>query len=310
MLEILAIIGIRFTENSGLFAVSFVLFLSAQILISFNFDIFFEHNTLKESSATARGAVVSLQHIGRMLGPILAAFLAIKFGIKSPYNISLILMIITGITLYFATMKFKDKAHAPASIFKSLNLVLARPAIRKSLTSIILLHIFYALMVTFVPVYLADVKGIGGENLGLLFTIMLTPFVVLGYPIGKHIDSGSSGRRMARYGLLIMAITTLVFPFIDSTSLIIWGCILLLSRIGAVMLETAGEGIFFRSINEEETELLGIMRDMQPIGYFIASLISVITLMIGNIKDIFYIVGFILILGIISTTKKKIYAHK
>lgn len=309
-LEILAILGISYIENSFLFGIAFILFLATQVLISFNFDIFFEHNTSKQNEAQTRGVVVALQHVGRMLGPIIAAFLTVKIGIKAPYSVSLILMSISGILLYFATLNFKDKKYAPAQVTKSFKLIKERPALRKSLLSILLLHVFYALMVTFVPVYLADVKGIKPESLGLIFTIMLTPFVILGYPIGKHIDGGASGRLMARYGLFIMAITTLMFPVIDSNSLIIWGSILLLSRVGAVMLETAGEGIFFKAIEEEETELLGVMRDMQPIGYFIASFVSVVTLLIGDVKDIFYIVGLILILGIISTNKKKKYANK
>jgi MFS family permease len=310
ILEILSILGISYIDTPWLFGFSFILFLSTQVLISFNFDIFFEHNTKRENSAEARGLVVALQHVGRMLGPIMAAFLTVQIGLKAPYSVSLILMTSCGILLYFATLNFKDKAYVPVSVFKSIKTIKERPAVRKSLLSILLLHIFYALMVTFVPIYLGDVKGLNPESLGLLFTIMLTPFVVLGYPIGKHIDSGASGRIMARYGLFILAITTFIFPFIETSSLIIWGSILLLSRVGAVILETAGEGIFFKAIKEEESELLGVMRDMQPIGYFIASLVSVITLMFGSVKDIFYIVGIILVLGIISTNKKKVYANK
>jgi predicted MFS family arabinose efflux permease len=185
-----------------------------------------------------------------------------------------------------------------------------RADIRKPLTSILLLQIFYALMVTFVPIYLADIIGIEPKSLGIMFTVMLLPFVLLGYPIGKSLDKGTSGRRAAQYGLIIMIITTLAFPFIQTKSIIIWGLVLLISRIGAVILETAGDGIFFRSIKEEETELLGIMRDMQPMGYFIASLVGVIVLSIGTINDIFYAIGAILILGIITTYKKKTYANQ
>ncbi len=310
LLQIVSILGIGLINTPVLFGISFMLFLASQILISFNFDIFFEHNTSKENGAKARGAVVALQHVGRMLGPMIAALITIKMGIKAPYAVSLILIAVTGLLLYFATIQFKDKAYPPSSVFKSLKTIRERPAIRKSLTSVLLLQIFYALMVTFTPIYLADAIGIGEEGLGLIFTVMLTPFVILGYPIGKHIDSGASGRRMARYGLFIMAITTFLIPFIATNSLIIWGGVLLLSRIGAVILETAGEGIFFKSINEEETELLGIMRDMAPIGYFIASAISVITLIFGDIKHIFYVVGIILVLGILTTTKQKKYANQ
>ncbi len=307
-LMILASIGIKYLDNPTLFGIAFIMFLATQILISFSFDIFFEHNSNRDSSAKTRGSMVSLQHVGRMLGPIMAAVITVKMGMRAPYTVLMVLMVFCGILLYFSTKKFRDKSYIPGSIIKSFDAIKSRPAVRKSLFSLLMLHIFYALMVTFVPIYLSDVKNIGTESLGLIFTIMLTPFVLLGYPIGKQIDSGVSGRRMARTGIFIMAITTLMFPFIETTSIVIWGAILLLSRVGAVMLETAGDGIFFKNINEEETELLGIMRDMQPLGYFIASFLSIIVLWVGQIDHIFYVVGLILTLGIISTRKK--HAHQ
>ncbi len=309
-LTIASTLGIRFFESPIFFAVSFILFLMAQILVSFNFDVFFEHTTTKDSSIRGRGAVVALQHVGRMLGPILAAYLTVQSGIRIPYNVSLFLFVVTGFILYFATANFKDKNYGHVSIIKSYKNVISRPGVRKPLISMILLQTFYALMVTFVPIYLADVQGMGLESLGIIFTIMLFPFVVFAYPVGKYLDGGASSRRAARYGLLIMAAATLAFAAIKSNSLIIWGVVLFMSRIGAVILETTAEGTFLRSIKEEETDLLGIMRDMQPIGYFLASLISVIVLALGNIKDIFYVVGFILVLGIITTRKKKIYANQ
>ncbi len=310
ILSLLSLAGISLLSNGFLVAVSFILFFASQILISFSFDVFFEHNTLKQSSAQARGIVVALQHIGRMLGPMLAAVITVRAGIQAPYKISFILLAVTGIFLYIATKTFKDKSYIPISLINSIKVIVKRPDILKPLTSILLLQIFYALMVAFVPIYLLDVQGIDSRSLGILFTIMLLPFVLLGYPIGKSLDKGSSGRRAARYGLIIMSITTFMFPLIHTKSLLVWGIILVISRIGAVILETAGEGIFFRSIREEETELLGIMRDMQPVGYFIASCIGIIVLLIGSLSAIFYVIGVILIIGIITTHKKKIYAHK
>ena len=288
-------------------AISFILFFASQILISFSFDVFFEHNTLNKNEARARGLVISLQHIGRMLGPMLAAIITIKSGLQAPYKITFILFLITGVFLYLATIKFKDKSYVPVSFLRSLKIIIKRPNVWKPLTSVLLLHVFYALMVAFVPIYLSDVQGIPDKSLGILFTIMLIPFVVLGYPIGKKLDTGVSGRRAAQYGLIIMTIATFVFPLMHTKSLIVWGIILVVSRIGAIILETAGEGIFFRSIKEEETELLGIMRDMQPVGYFIASLVAVVTLSIGSIEHIFYAIGVILTIGIIMTYKRKLY---
>lgn len=310
LLSLVSLIGIGFAFDPLLSGISFILFFASQILISFGFDVFFEHNTIKGSAVRVRGTIVALQHIGRMLGPMIAAIVTYNLGLRAPYKISFILLVITGITLYFATIKFKDKNYPIANFFSSMKKILKRPDLRKPLTSVLLLQIFYALMVAYVPIYLGDVLGIDAKSLGIMFTIMLIPFVVLGYPVGRILDTGISGRRVAQFGLILMTIATLSFPFIKTQSVLIWIIILLISRIGAVILETAGEGIFFRSIKEEETELLGIMRDMQPLGYFIASLVGIIVLSIGTITDIFYVIGIILIIGIIITSKNKTYAHK
>lgn len=310
LLGLLSLLGIGYLDNGFFVAISFIVFFASQILISFSFDVFFEHNTLKINSAQERGMVVSLQHVGRMLGPMIAALITVSFGIQAPYKVTFLLFIITGILLYSATSQFKDKAYTPISLFNSLKVIVNRSDVRKPLTSILLLHIFYSLMVAFVPIYLLDTIGLDVRSLGILFTIMLLPFVLLAYPIGKRLDTGSSGRRAAQYGLIIMTFATFAFPIIHTKSLIIWGTILVISRIGAVMLETAGEGIFFRNIKEEETELLGIMRDMAPLGYFIGSLVGIIVLSVGNLSHIFYAIGIILIIGIITTYKKKIYANK
>ena len=304
MLELLAIVGIRYFENPMLFAVSFMLFLIAQILISFSYDIFFEHNTLKDNSGRARGLVVSLQHIGRMLGPAFAAAISISYGVRIPYQISFILILITGFFLFFATKNFKDKSYVPNSFITSVKAILKRPELRKPIMSILLLQTFYGLMVTFVPIFLAENRNMSAESLGMLFTIMLSPFVVLSYPIGKSLDNGASGRLAARYGLIIMILSTVLFPILDTSLVLVWAIVLIASRLGAAILETAGEGIFFKNIKEEETELLGIMRDMQPVGYFIAAFVGVIALLIGPIDYIFYIVAIILTVGVFLTHKK------
>ena len=138
--------------------------------------MFFEHNTLKGNSAQARGLLVSLQHIGRMLGPMIAAIITYNSGLRAPYKISFLLLILTGILLFLGTKKFKDRSYSPRSLLSSIKIIWRRADIRKKpLTSILLLQIFYALMVTFVPIYLADIIGIEPKSLGLMFTVMLLP---------------------------------------------------------------------------------------------------------------------------------------
>lgn len=165
-------------------------------------------------------------------------------------------------------------------------------------------------MVTYTPIFLLETLRVQEDSLGLLFTIMLLPFVIFGYPIGKKLDSGISARRTARLGLILMALTTIVLGNIQSAEILVIGTLLLISRVGAVLLETAADTLFFKSIEEEESDLMGIMRDMQPIAYFVGGILGTGILLFGDIRYIFYTIGVILSIGYIITYKRKQHATK
>jgi hypothetical protein len=71
-----------------------------------------------------------------------------------------------------------------------------------------------------------------------------------------------------------------------------------MTRVGASIIETTSEIYFFSHIKEEEAYLLSVFRDMNPVAYIIAPLISTIIFIFLPFKFLFIILSIILLSGL------------
>ena len=141
--------------------------------------------------------------------------------------------------------------------------------------------------------------GLGWDQIGIIFTMMLAPFVLLGLPIGILIDKYHVSKRVLLYiGFAIIIISTFLIPGIKTQSVIVWGTVLFMTRVGASIIETTSEIYFFTHIKEEETYLLSVFRDMMPVAYIIAPLISTLIFIFLPFKFLFIILSIILLSGL------------
>ena len=136
-------------------------------------------------------------------------------------------------------------------------------------------------------------------QIGIIFTIMLSPFVLLGLPIGTLIDKYHFNKKTLLYwGFIILCISTAGLSFIISNNIIVWAIVLFATRIGASIIETTSEIFFFETISEKDTNLLSIFRDMFPIAYIIAPLVASIVFFFAPLnQSLFIILGIIMITG-------------
>jgi MFS family permease len=158
-----------------------------------------------------------------------------------------------------------------------------------------ILNFFFAVMVIYTPIYLINHIGFNWSELGVIFTIMLMPFVIFGFPTGLLIDKYKVSKRKILYvGFTIIILSTLSIAFISNTNIALWALVLFLTRMGASIIETTSEVYFFTHIKEEETYLLSIYRDMTPVAYLIAPLFATVVFMFVEFKYIYIILSVIL----------------
>ena len=287
-------------RNSNLVIISFISILITNTLISLCLDIFIEHFGNPQTIGKTRGTYLTITNLAWMLSPIVTSILINRDGgYITVYILAFITVLLMTFGLFLSIRDFKDKKYQRTP-FKETYSYLKTNRHMLSITMInFILQFFFAWMVVYTPIYLHQHMGLGWEQIGVIFTVMLAPFVIFGVPNGILIDKYNVSKRKLLYlGFIIMSLSTFCIPFINTKSIILWSLVLFMTRAGASIIETTSEIYFFTHIKEEETYLLGIFRDMTPIAYIIAPLIGTFFFAFFPFKYLFIALSLIILIGI------------
>ncbi len=262
-------------------------------------DVFAEHFSDVKHIGHIRGIWVVILSITWGIGPIMAGYMVDHYGFTSVYVLSIAAIIIPLVIFFlnFSTEHFKKrKRHNLVQIFKILK---KKTDLRNIFLVSLGLHVFYAIAVIYVPLHLFQNIGFTWSQIGMLILLANIPFLILSYPIGQVSDRYTGEQEFIIAGLVIGAISTLGFVFIQEPHFMAWVIVFMVSRMGMSMLETGSETYFFKKIRHDDTEKIGIQRNAMPIAYLIISLVGII---IGTLTTsylpIFIIGGLVLLITI------------
>jgi MFS-type transporter involved in bile tolerance (Atg22 family) len=161
-----------------------------------------------------------------------------------------------------------------------------------------LLNFFYATMIVYMPIYLHLHVGLPWEKLGIIFTIMLVPFVLLDFLLGWIADSWWGEKELLVTGIIITAFATLMVPLLNSQSIILWGTILFLTRVGAATIEVMKESYLFKQIDGKNIDEVFLSRNTYSLAYIIAPMIAMVWLALFPYQYLFGFLGIIMLLGL------------
>ena len=158
-------------------------------------------------------------------------------------------------------------------------------------------------MVIYTPIYMHEYIGFNWSEIGIIFGIMLLPFIILEFPLGRLSDNMGE-RKMLIIGFLIISISPLMIPFFTTKEFFLWAFILFTTRVGAAIIEIMSENLFFKSIREEETNVLSFFRSTNPLSYIIAPLLAIpVLLLVPSFQYLFYILGAIMLGGFLISLR-------
>jgi MFS family permease len=244
-----------------------------------------------------------------MLSPLITGFiLKNKESYGVIYLVALITVVIMaiGVILFINKDNFVDKPYVKKPFIETYRFITKNKHMLAIIMINFLLQFFYVWMVIYTPLYLHQHMNFTWGQIGAIFTIMLSPFVILGIPIGKLIDNyGVSKRTLLIIGVIIISTSTITIAFLSPNSLVLWALVLFTTRIGAAIIETTSEIYLFTHIKEEEAYLLSIYRDMAPFAYIIAPIVATSFLSIFEFKFIFITLGLIMLTSLYYVPKLK-----
>lgn len=266
------------------------------------FDVFFARIESAGSVGSMRGAYLSTANLAWLFSPLVSGFIISARGHQAIYLVSAIMSFFI-IVLLLAKKMPDSREYRKANFIKTLAKVYQNKRLRVITAINFLLQFFYVLMVVYTTIYLINHIGFDWKSLGVVFTIMLLPFVIFGWPVGALIDKGIKERTLLFAGFIIIGLSTITLAFINTPSVIIWGTMLFLTRTGATIIETTSETYFFKKTTVLDADLLSFFRDMYPLAYIIAPIIATAILFIFPFKAIFIILGIIMLSGIFLVRK-------
>jgi MFS family permease len=300
IINMISLVGLITSDNPYIIGSSFVLFTTTNTLIYFCIDIFIEHFGNPETVGKTRGLYLTILNIAWMVSPLISVFLITKEGgYKSIFILAFIMVLIMTIGLLFSVRTFKDKTYTKTPFLETFKYLRKNKHIFAIMLINFLLQFFFAWMIVYTPIYLFNHLGFSWSQIGVIFTIMLVPFVILGLPIGTLIDKYHTNKRTLLYiGFIIIISSTFTISLLVTNSLIIWAIILFITRVGASIIETTSETYFFTHIKEEDAYLLGTFRDMNPVAYIIAPLIATFVFIFLPFEYLFIVLSLILTIGL------------
>lgn len=295
------------SSNTSFIAIAFIAFISTNTLIFLCLDIFIEHFGNPETIGKTRGLYLTIINIAWMLSPLVTANLISRDGgYTMVYILAFIMVAIMTLGLFLSVKTFEDKQYKRTPFLETYRYLKANRHMLAVTIINFILQFFFAWMVVYTPIYLYQHIGLGWDQIGVIFTIMLAPFVIFGLPIGILIDKYHISKRTLLYiGFSIISISTLLIPFIETKSIALWALILFLTRTGASIIETTSEIYFFTHIKEEDAYLLGIFRDMVPVAYIVAPLVSTVIFIFFPFKYLFIGLAIIMLAGLYYIPKLK-----
>lgn len=313
LLNIFASLMLIISNQPALKMLGFFVFFASNPLIYFCIDLFIEHFSKSSNTGKNRGSYLLAVNMGWLTAPIISGEI-IKFaGFNYVYHIAQAVVFLAFLILYFTTRKYKDVPYIKTTLTENLKQLFKKFETKTAISLNFILQFFYACMVIYSPLYLAQYFGLDWQSIGLIFSIMLSAFVIFQYPTGRLTDKGIIKNSYALItSLIIMCLSLVIFYRLPMNSpVIIIALVLFISRVGAAIYEASVEYYFFKNITDEQTGFISIFRDMTPLAYIIAPAFGFIVIKSGSIKEIFLALSvFILVTGLINLIKIKRYNIK
>jgi len=304
--EIISLVALALLKLPPLIVPFFIFSQISIFMMIFSLDIFLE-TVIKDESHTGfiRTSFITTANIALIISPIIVGFLVGDDKYHRVFLLAAALLVPAFIFSIKSLSKIEKPNFNHPKIIETW-LELRRSADIMRITTVnFILQFFYAWMVVYTPIYLHQEVGFSWKIIGIIFTIMLLPFVIFEIPAGEMADKKYGEKEIIFMGLLIIAISVFFMPFIHSPSFLIWSAVLFLSRVGASIVEAGTESYFFKHVGGSDVNVISAFRIVRPLSYVAAPLVAFVTLRAFDLRNSYFVLAIIVSVGLYFILKIK-----
>ncbi|MBI3305772.1 MFS transporter [Candidatus Nomurabacteria bacterium] len=303
IIDALTIILFAFSKNAFSAAIFFVLGFTLNILIFSSLDELLKIYSQESAIGKTRGLYLSLCSMAWIIAQLLLGTFLGEYSFRTIYIISFLIMTVFLVVSFYCLRNIQDPKYDKKNTKIYLGEFLRSKNLFRAYGMNLLLQFFYSWMVIYTPIYLSFYLGFSWKEIGIIFAIMLLPFFLIPFPLGKYTDRIGE-RKILMWGFAIAGIATLSLFFIGMHEIWIWALSLFTTRIGAASVETAADSYFFKHIRPEQDEFIDVYRSALPISYIIGPLLaSVVLYFVPAFNFIYLILGAFMLYGIYLSSR-------
>lgn len=267
-----------------------MLYIIASYLAIVLLDIILESFSEDKKSGRIRGFHLMMTNVGFILGPLISTNILERFDYFGLFFVAMLINMGIFVTGLIGLRGGNSRFGGNLTVRDLVKKIFINKDLMRIYWISFALEFFYALMVLYTPLYLLDL-GMSWGEIGIIFTFMLIPFTVFGYPIGIVADKWLGEKEMIIGALLLVSISTISLYFIDSNSLIVWSTALFATRVGAAMIETLRDSYFYKRIDARDMDLISFFRTARSTATLFSAAFTSILLVFMPLKVIFIFVG-------------------
>jgi MFS family permease len=301
-IETIICVILAYSEFAPLTVLAFIIQQALIPVLVFALDVLIEDFSKNTDTGLVRGIAFTSANITLVSSPLLAGYIGTKFGFGIIFYLSIIFLF----PLFMLILSLRKNLHEPTyhtqSVLQTVKKIHRDFSVRSRDIQLIfmanlLLQIFYTWMVIYSPLYLLH-QGFTWEQIGIIFSIMLLPFLFLELPLGEIADRWLGEKEVLIIGFLILGVSTMALAFIHSSSIAVWAVALLLTRIGASCVEIMSETYFFKKIHKGDAPVISLFRFARPISLLIAPIAAALAILVTGETAAFLILGLLMLFGV------------
>ncbi len=294
----LVLIGLN--PNILILLVSFLIMSLGASIVFTTDDIYISSYASENDTGFIRGIYFAIISLGFMFAPAIGGYIVTIHGLSYAYFAGAICTIPLSFLTWFTFKNYKDEKYEDVPILPTHKLKAASADLMPIFWSHFALQAFYAIMTIYVPIYFIESLGISYDKFGYILTIALATFVILPAPLGYLADKYFGEKEMITIGIFLMGLSLISIPILAKhpQSILVWGIVLLISRIGATMTESMSDVFFFKKIEHRHPSFVSFYRRTRPLAFLIIPTVSALLLStrLIDISELLLISG-ILIMG-------------
>jgi MFS family permease len=298
-IQILIFYGIISTTSTYIITLLFILQLGIVSLIGLTLDIFLEGYSDQNQAGSVHGFYISTLNASWVIAPLIGSMLINGTNnYRATYVAALAMLFPLLYLVYRNFPRFHDPKYVHLSPVQLVKHISKNKNWVKLFVANVILQTFYSWMVVYSPIYLNKTIGLTWENIGLILVVMLIPFPLIQYPLGKLADKKYGEKEIMSLGFAIMGVATILLSYMNIKSVLVWAMMLMVTRIGAAAAEIMLETYFFKTVPPQDSETLGMFRITRPLSYFLAPLIMIVSLTFMTEQYVFTVIGVMCLLAL------------